>query len=181
MRSLVSHLALAAALIPLAAGATAAQATASAPATALVGATLVNPGAPPLRDAVVVVRGQRIACAGGRAACAVPAGARVVDVRGAYLTPGLVDAHVHYSQTGWVDGRPDALDLRAELPYEATVGTLHREPERFHRAWLCSGVTSVFDVGGYSWTFDLARATPRPPTRRAWWPRGRSSRRSTTG
>jgi imidazolonepropionase-like amidohydrolase len=163
MPSPVSRLALAAAL-PLAAGAVAAQApaargTASPPATALVGATLVNPGAPPLPDAVVVVRGQRVACAGGRAACAVPAGARVVDVRGAYLIPGLVDAHVHYSQTGWVDGRPDALDVRAELPYEAVVGTLRREPERFHRAWLCSGVTSVFDVGGYPWTYDLARAT----------------------
>ena len=132
---------------------------AGAAATALVGATLVNPGARPVRDAVVVVRGQRVACAGGRAACPVPAGARTVDVRGAYVIPGLVDAHVHYSQTGWVDGRPDALDVREAFPYEATVGTLHREPERFHRAWLCSGVTSVFDVGGYPWTFDLARAT----------------------
>jgi imidazolonepropionase-like amidohydrolase len=128
-------------------------------ATALVGGTLVNPNAAPLRDAVIVTRDQRIVCAGPRASCAVPAGARTVDVRGAYVIPGLVDAHVHYSQTGWVDGRPDAFDVRAELPYEATVGTLHREPERFHRAWLCAGVTSVFDVGGYTWTFDLARAT----------------------
>ena len=158
MRPLVRRLALAGAST-LTAAPVAAQPAASAPVTALVGATLVNPGARPLRDAIVVIRGQRIACAGGRAACAVPAGARVVDVRAAYLIPGLVDAHVHYSQTGWVDGRPDALDVRAELPYETTVGTLRREPERFHRAWLCSGVTSVFDVGGYPWTFDLARAT----------------------
>ena len=148
----------------LAAGRMPAQAPAPAPAsagavTALVGATLVNPGARPLRDAVVVIRGERVACAGGRAACPVPAGARVVDVRGGFLIPGLIDAHVHYSQTGWVDGRPDALDVRGEFPYEAAVGALHRAPERFHRAWLCSGVTSVFDVGGYPWTFDLARAT----------------------
>ncbi len=135
-----------------------ARATA-APVTALVGATLVNPGARPVRDAVVVVRGQRIACAGARSACAVPAGARVVDAGGGFLIPGLIDAHVHYSQTGWVDGRPDALDVRGEFPYEGTVGALRRDPGRFHRAWLCSGVTSVFDVGGYPWTFDLARAT----------------------
>jgi imidazolonepropionase-like amidohydrolase len=58
-----------------------------------------------------------------------------------------------------MDGRPDALDVRDEFPYETTVGALYAQPERFHRAWLCSGVTSVFDVGGYTWTFDLARAT----------------------
>lgn len=127
--------------------------------SALVGATLVNPGTPPLRDAVVITRGERIACAGLRVECAIPAGARVVDVRDAYIIPGLIDAHVHYSQTGWVDGRPDAFDVRNEYPYETAVGKLWREPERFHRAWLCSGVTSVFDVGGYTWTFDLAHAT----------------------
>jgi imidazolonepropionase-like amidohydrolase len=143
----------------LAAGPGSAQAPAAQPAVALVGGTLVNPGAPPVPDAVVVVRGERIACAGRRADCPVPAGARVEDVRGAWVSPGLIDAHVHYSQTGWMDGRPDALDVRDEFPYETTVGTLHAQPERFHRAWLCSGVTSVFDVGGYTWTFDLARAT----------------------
>ena len=143
----------------LSAQAPSASRTANAPVVALVGGTLVNPNAAPLRDAVVVVRGQRIACAGSRAGCRVPAGARVVDVRGAFVAPGFVDAHVHYSQTGWVDGRPDVIDVREELPYETVVGALHREPERFHRAWLCAGVTSVFDVGGYTWTYDLARAT----------------------
>ena len=143
----------------LSAQAPSASRTANAPVVALVGGTLVNPNAAPLREAVVVVRGQRIACAGSRAGCRVPAGARVVDVRGAFVAPGFVDAHVHYSQTGWVDGRPDVIDVREELPYETVVGALHREPERFHRAWLCAGVTSVFDVGGYTWTYDLARAT----------------------
>src|SRR5262249_17255262 len=36
---------------------------------------------------------------------------------------------------------------------------LRAHPERFFGAYLCSGVTSVFDVGGYPWTWDLrARA-----------------------
>lgn len=136
----------------------ASQQTTSAP-TALVGATLINPGAPPIRDAVVVVRDGRILCAGAQANCRVPSDARTVDVRGTWIIPGLIDAHVHYSQTGWVDGRPDALDVREEFPYDSTVFALQRHPERFHRASLCSGVTSVFDVGGYFWTYDLARAT----------------------
>jgi imidazolonepropionase-like amidohydrolase len=45
------------------------------------------------------------------------------------------------------------------VPYETTIGALHRDPSALHRAWLCAGVTSVFDVGGYTWTFDLARGT----------------------
>ena len=134
-------------------------APAPGPAVALVGGTLVNPGTASVRNAVVVTRGARIVCAGPRARCAVPSGARVVDVRGAFIAPGFIDAHVHYSQTGWVDGRPDAFDLRDEMPYETTIGQLQREPARFHRAFLCSGVTSVFDVGGFPWTFDLARST----------------------
>jgi imidazolonepropionase-like amidohydrolase len=137
----------------------AASQPASSATTALVGATLINPGARPIADAAVVVRDGRIVCAASRTECRVPDGARVVDVRGAWIVPGLIDAHVHYSQTGWVDGRPDALDVRDELPYDSTVFALKRSPERFHRAWLCSGVTSVFDVGGYFWTYDLARAT----------------------
>jgi imidazolonepropionase-like amidohydrolase len=127
--------------------------------TALVGATLINPGSPPIQNAVIVVRDGLIVCAASPADCGVPSEARVVNVRGAWIVPGLIDAHVHYSQTGWVDGRPDAFDVREEMPYDSVVFALQHNPEPFHRAWLCSGVTSVFDVGGYFWTFDLARAT----------------------
>ena len=35
-------------------------------------------------------------------------GASSQDVSGMWVTPGLVDAHVHFAQTGWADGRPDA-------------------------------------------------------------------------
>jgi imidazolonepropionase-like amidohydrolase len=134
---------------------------AAPPPVALVGATLVNPGRAPVRDAVVVVRGGRIACAGGRDACAVPPGMETVDVRGAFVGPGMIDAHVHYSQTAWVDGRPDVIDVRARFPYDSVVAALHDHPERFDRAYLCAGVTSVFDVGGYPWTFAMAHDRER--------------------
>jgi len=131
---------------------------------ALVGATLVDgTGRAPVPDAVVVARDGRIACAGTRAACPVPEGARVLDVAGHWLTPGLVDAHVHFSQTGWADGRPDSLDLRESHPYEETVAALEDRPERFFRSYLCSGVTAAFDVGGYPWTFDLQEETAGSP------------------
>src|SRR6266581_4375880 len=93
---------------------------------------------------------------------------RVPDARrGAatqWIIPGLIDTHVHFSQTGWVDGRPDALDLRDRYPYETVEAELHARPERFFRSYLCSGVTSVFDVGGYPWTLDLQARTARSTT-----------------
>ncbi len=130
------------------------------PPRALAGATLVDgTGAAPVRDAVVLVRDGKVACAGSRQACPVPEGVAVLDLTGQWITPGLIDAHVHFSQTGWADGRPDGLDLRDRLPYEKAVADLRAHPERWFRSYLCSGVTSVFDVGGYSWTIDMARRT----------------------
>lgn len=125
------------------------------PPRALVGATLIDGrGGAPLPNATVVVRDGRIECAG---MCPTPAGVDIVDARGMWITPGLVDAHVHFSQTGWADGRPDSLDVRDSHPYEKTIADLRRNPERFARSYLCSGITGVFDVGGYTWTTDLAR------------------------
>lgn len=84
---------------------------------AIVGATLIDGnGAPPVPDAVMVVRAGHITCAGPRRHCPVPSGARRIDARGAWLIPGLIDAHVHFSQTGWFDGRPDAADVRDQFP-----------------------------------------------------------------
>ena len=48
-----------------------------------------------LRDHTVVVVGDRIAAVGPDAATSWPAGATVVDALDAYVTPGLIDMHVH--------------------------------------------------------------------------------------
>lgn len=128
------------------------------PPRALVGASLVDgTGAPPVPDAVVLLRDGKIECAGPRAACPVPAGVDTTDLAGLWITPGLIDAHVHFSQTGWADGRPDSIDVRAQHPYDKVIADLARHPERFGRSYLCSGVTAVFDVGGYAWTLGLPR------------------------
>jgi len=134
------------------------------PPRALVGGTLVDgTGAPPVPDAVVIMRGGRIDCAGTRAQCPPPKGIDILDAKGTWITPGIVDAHVHFSQTGWADGRPDFIDVRDRYPYEEVQAGLRAHPERFLRSYLCSGVTSVFDVGGYPWTWELrARAAADP-------------------
>ncbi len=128
-----------------------------APPRAITGATLIDGrGGAPVANANVILRDGKVDCAGTAAQCPLPAGIAVTDARGMWITPGLIDSHVHFSQTGWADGRPDALDLRAKHPYEATIADLEQHPERFARTYVCSGVTSVFDVGGYPWTLHLA-------------------------
>ena len=67
-------------------------------ATAIVGATVIDGnGGPPFADATVVVQGRRIAEIGPRAEVRIPAGARVVDGAGKYVTPGFIDTNVHMS------------------------------------------------------------------------------------
>jgi imidazolonepropionase-like amidohydrolase len=137
--------------------------TSAAP-LALVGATLLDgTGAPAVRDSVVVLRDGRIEAAGPRATTVIPAGVEVVDLAGRFLAPGLIDTHVHYSQTGWADGRPDARDVTERYPFAEVIAELERHPERFHRAFLASGVTAVFDVGGFPWTRRLGAATENDP------------------
>jgi imidazolonepropionase-like amidohydrolase len=127
-----------------------------APPRVLAGATLIDGrGGAPLPAANVIVRDGKIDCAGSASQCPVPEGIDVTDARGMWITPGLIDAHVHFSQTGWADGRPDAIDVRAQHPYEQVEADLKANPDRFGRSYVCSGVTSVFDVGGYPWTLQL--------------------------
>lgn len=140
---------------------------------ALVGGTVWDGTGQTTTDAVVVTSEGRVMCVGASEDCVVPSDAEQVDVSGKWIIPGLVDAHVHFSQTGWVDGRPDALDLRAEYPYEQTAAWLHHNTDQIYRSYLCSGVTSVYDVGGYPWTWDLQSTTTHnreAPTVRAAGP-----------
>jgi imidazolonepropionase-like amidohydrolase len=134
-------------------GAIDAPAGTPAPPKAIVGATLIDGrGGVPVPNANIIIRDGKIDCAGK---CSVPEGIDVVDGRGMWVTPGLIDSHVHFSQTGWADGRPDALDVRAAHPYSDVEADLKAHPQRFGHSYLCSGVTSVFDVGGYPWTLQL--------------------------
>ncbi len=93
------------------------------PSTAIVGATLWDgTGRAPVTNAVTVVRGDRILCAGAAGECAVPQGARVIEARGQYLIPGLIDSHVHllFLSEGSA-GEALGLDLRDLLAQGVTT------------------------------------------------------------
>lgn len=130
----------------------------------LFGATVLDgTSGPAIVDGVVVLDGDRISCVGAAGQCEISKNAEVIDVSGKWVTPGLIDSHVHFSQTGWLDGRPDGLDATEVYPYFDVARSVRDEPERFFRSYLCSGVTAVYDVGGHEWTLQLGARTEQNP------------------
>ncbi len=133
----------------------------------LSGGTLVDgTGAEPIKDAIVVIRGERIEAAGPRVQVKVPANASRIDVSGKWIIPGLIDAHVHFFQSGGVYTRPDVIDLRAHRPYEQELTWIKQRLPYTFRRYLCSGITSVVDVGGPMWNFrvrEIAKGTADAP------------------
>lgn len=130
------------------------------PPLGLVGATVFDgTDRPPVAGANILVRGGKIDCVGTPDSCRIPGDIDVVDVSGTWITPGLIDAHVHLSQTGWIDGRPDVFDASDRWPYEQVQAALREDPGRWFRSYLACGVTGVFDVGGYAWTWSLRDTT----------------------
>src|SRR2546430_4169868 len=165
---------LAAALWGAAAAVSVAEPRAASPAdgtlTAIVGATVVHPelegAAASSSDSTVIIAGNRIRAVGPAATTSVPRGTRVIDGHGRWVIPGLIDSHVHFFQSGNLYTRPDAADFRAWRAYASEVQRNQARLPQTFRVWLASGVTSVADVGGPFWNFqvrDAARNSAAAP------------------
>ncbi len=116
-------------------------------------------GSPVIKNGAIVVENGRIQQIGPRGRIQSGRGITIVDARGKFAIPGLIDAHVHFDQSAGIFARPDAVDLRSIRSYEEEIGwTKRRLPETLMR-YLRSGVTSVVDMGGPMWTLDLRDAT----------------------
>ena len=62
------------------------------------GGTLIDGnGGAPLRDALIIVRGNKIETVSRKGQASVPAGAQVLHADGKFIFPGLMDSHVHYA------------------------------------------------------------------------------------
>jgi len=138
-------------------------ASAAAPDTlAFVHVAIVHPErdrAPAVdRDQTVIIRGDRIAAVGPSSSTRAPAGAQVVDGTGKWLIPGLIDGHVHFFQSGNPYTRPDGLNLTALVPYATEFARNKARLPATFKVWIASGVTSVVDVGGPMWNFDVRDA-----------------------
>jgi imidazolonepropionase-like amidohydrolase len=101
--------------------------------TALVGATIyVSPTETPIRDAVVLIQGEKIVSVGSRAQMQFPETAHVLDCFGLTITAGLWNSHVHFFERKWADV--------ATIPAPELGRQLQDMLTRY-------GFTSVFDIG----------------------------------
>ncbi len=138
--------------------ATSAQAQKASGVTALVGATLIDgTGAEPVENATIVIKRGRIVSAGQLDALKIPEDAEVIELDGKWIIPGLIDAHVHFFQSGGLYTRPDVVDLRDRRAYGDESAAIRRRLPATLARYLASGVTSVIDVGGPFSNFELRK------------------------
>jgi len=134
------------------------------------GATILHPerAGDAVREdgATIILKDGKIQAVLRNAAIELPQGAQVVDARGKYVIPGLVDSHVHFFQSGNLYTRPDVMDFNAVVPYADEVARNQARLDATFKVWLASGVTGVVDIGGSFWNFDVrdkAAASPVAP------------------
>jgi imidazolonepropionase-like amidohydrolase len=94
----------------------------------------------PRANQIIVIRGNRIESVGS--GTAIPAGAKVIDLSGMTVLPGLIDSHTHIFLQGEdpAEGGYDAQLLKNGLAYRAARATVSA-----HRA-LEQGFTTIRDV-----------------------------------
>ncbi len=126
----------------------AAQQAASPPVIAIRAGTLIDgTGGAPVKNAVIVVQGERIVAAG--AGVAVPAGARIVDLSAYTVLPGFIDSHVHLTGHITGDGDWQHADVTDAPATYALLGAAHALQT------LEAGFTTVRNVGAFKFT-DIA-------------------------
>lgn len=134
---------------------------------ALVGGTVINPHDDKIiPNAVLVLDGNRIESVGTRRDKKVPEGARTIDCAGKFILPGYIDSHVHFFQSGGLFTRPDVADLTGVRSYKDEVAWIKSHLDDTFARYLRCGITSVIDVGGPLWNFDVrkrAQATAKAP------------------
>ena len=94
-----------------------------------------------VRDAVVIVQGDKIVDIGRD--IAIPAGAQVIDLGDATLSPGFIDAHTHLTvNTTGTYNEQRLRELQTTPPLQAYESMANAQKT------LMAGFTTVRDVGG---------------------------------
>jgi imidazolonepropionase-like amidohydrolase/Tol biopolymer transport system component len=113
--------------------------------TALTGGRVITmKGDQVIEDGVVVIDGNRILAVGPRASTPVPAGAKVVDVTGKTLMPGIVDVHWHGAM-----GSDQIIPQQSWVNYAALsfgVTTLHDPSNDSGEIFAASELAKAGDI-----------------------------------
>lgn len=109
----------------------------------------------PIHNSAIIIAKDRIIAVGRKEQIDIPLGAQVIDAKGKWIVPGLIDAHIHFAQSGGLYTRPDVIDLRDTRPYSEEMAWIKQRIPYTLSRYICSGVTSVADLGGPRWTLSL--------------------------
>ena len=132
----------------------------------LVGGTVINPAdGKVLPNATIVIDGEKIERVAMGRQDAATLGKQISCV-GKFILPGYIDTHVHFFQSGDLFTRPDGADLNSVRPYKDEVTWIKSHLNDVFARYLRCGITSVVDVGGPFWNFEVrekANATAKAP------------------
>src|SRR5881392_2402849 len=131
--------------------------TARAEKISLVGGTVINPAdGKVLPNASIVINGNKIERLSMGKQDASSLG-KQIDCAGKFILPGYIDTHVHFFQSGDLFTRPDGADLNIVRPYKDEVAWVKSHVNDVFARYLRSGITSVVDVGGPFWNFEVRK------------------------
>lgn len=100
-------------------------------------------GSEPIRDGVVLVKGERIEAVGPASTVSIPEDATVIERSGEFLMPGLIDAHTHITIIPGLGNQSG--QKRRPIERQALRGA------RNMRRTLRSGVTTARIMGEENW------------------------------
>src|SRR5262245_3189790 len=123
----------------------------------LVGATVINPAdGKVLPNATVVINGnniERVAMGKQDAAPLV----RQVSCVLIFILPGYIDTHVLFFQLADLFTRLDGADFNSIRAYKDEVAWIKSHLDDVFARYIRSGITSVVDVGGPMWNFEVRK------------------------
>ncbi|HVI81781.1 MAG TPA: amidohydrolase family protein [Chthoniobacterales bacterium] len=131
--------------------------TARAEKISLVGATVINPAdGKVLPNATIVMNGGKIERVSMGKQDAATLG-KQIDYIGKFILPGYIDTHVHFFQSADLFTRPDGADFNRVRPYKDEVAWIKSHLDDVFARYIRCGITSVVDVGGPMWNFEVRK------------------------
>src|SRR5205809_4188610 len=132
----------------------------------LVGGMVINPAdGKVLTNATIVINGNKIERVAMGKQDAAELG-KQIGCAGKFILPGYIDTHVHFFQSADLFTRPDGADFNSVRPYKDEVAWIKSHLDDVFERYLRSGITSVVDVGGPFWNFEVrktANTTAKAP------------------
>ena len=132
----------------------------------LVGATVINPAdGKVMPNATIVINGDKIERVSISKQDAASVG-KQIDCAGKFILPGYIDTHIHFFQSADLFTRPDGADFNSVRPYNDEVAWIKSHLDDVFARYIRCGTTSVVDVGGPIWNFEVrqkANATAKAP------------------